>query len=84
MFNDTKPSHSLLINGAIRAGRADADKTRLAKEISSSSSRIAGISEAHILVSIDDLPARFAVEGGRVMPEPGAEKEWFEPASRSA
>ncbi len=32
------------------------------------------------MVVIQDSPARFAVEGGQVLPEPGEEKEW--PARR--
>jgi phenylpyruvate tautomerase PptA (4-oxalocrotonate tautomerase family) len=81
VFTDASPSRPLLIDGRIRAGRADADKTRLAAEISASSSRIAGIPEARILVSIHDRPARFVVEGGRVMPEPGAEDDWLAAAT---
>jgi phenylpyruvate tautomerase PptA (4-oxalocrotonate tautomerase family) len=77
VFTDSSPSEPLLITGVIRAGRADADKVRLAKDISSNSSRIAGIPEARILVNIADRPARFAVEGGRVLPEPGAEDDWL-------
>ena len=78
VFTDSSPSEPLLISGVIRAGRADADKVRLAKDISSSSSRIAGIPEARILVIIEESPARFAVEGGRVLPEPGAEDDWLD------
>ena len=81
VFTDSSPSQPLLINGIIRAGRADADKVRLANDISASSSRIAGIPEARILVSIADRPARFAVEGGRVLPEPGAEDDWLAQAT---
>jgi phenylpyruvate tautomerase PptA (4-oxalocrotonate tautomerase family) len=80
VFTDATPSQPLLITGVIRAGRADTDKMRLAADISSSSSRIAGIPEERILVNIADRPARFAVEGGRVMPEPGAEDDWLEGA----
>jgi phenylpyruvate tautomerase PptA (4-oxalocrotonate tautomerase family) len=80
VFTDATPSQPLLITGVIRAGRADADKMRLAADISSSSSRITGIPEERILVNITDRPARFAVEGGRVMPEPGAEDDWLEGA----
>jgi phenylpyruvate tautomerase PptA (4-oxalocrotonate tautomerase family) len=50
VFTDSCPSQPLLITGVIRAGRADADKVRLARDISSSSSRIAGIPEARIRV----------------------------------
>jgi phenylpyruvate tautomerase PptA (4-oxalocrotonate tautomerase family) len=81
VFTDSSPSQPLLINGIIRAGRADADKVRLANDISASSSRIAGIPESRILVSIADRPARFAVEGGRVLPEPGAEDDWLAQAT---
>jgi phenylpyruvate tautomerase PptA (4-oxalocrotonate tautomerase family) len=81
VFTDSSPSEPLLVTGVIRAGRADADKVRLAKDISSNSSRIAGIPEARILVNIADRPARFAVEGGRVLPEPGAEDDWLAQAT---
>jgi phenylpyruvate tautomerase PptA (4-oxalocrotonate tautomerase family) len=50
VFTDSCPSQPLLITGVIRAGRADADKVRLARDISSGSSRIAGIPEARIRV----------------------------------
>jgi phenylpyruvate tautomerase PptA (4-oxalocrotonate tautomerase family) len=81
VFTDSSPSQPLLITGVIRAGRADADKVRLATDISSSSSRIADIPQARILVNIADRPARFVVEGGRVMPEPGAEDAWLAEAT---
>ena len=81
VFTDSRPSQPLLITGVIRAGRADADKVRLATDISSSSSRIADIPQARILVNIADRPARFVVEGGRVMPEPGAEDAWLAEAT---
>ena len=77
VFTDSSPSQPLLINGLIRAGRADADKVRLAKDISASSSRIAGIPEARILVSLQEFQARFAVEYGRALPEPDAEDDWL-------
>ena len=81
IFIDSSPSHALLINGVIRAGRTDQQKTRLALDISSSSSRIAGIPDARVNVSIMDIPARFIVEGGRVLPEPGAEDAWLKAAA---
>jgi hypothetical protein len=40
-------------------------------------SRVTLIPDRYMLVNIADRPARFAVEGGRVMPEPGAEDEWL-------
>jgi phenylpyruvate tautomerase PptA (4-oxalocrotonate tautomerase family) len=81
VFTDASPSRPLLITGVIRAGRADTEKVRLATDISTSSSRITGIPQARILVNIADRPARFAVEGGRIMPEPGAEDDWLAEAT---
>jgi phenylpyruvate tautomerase PptA (4-oxalocrotonate tautomerase family) len=81
VFTDASPSQPLLITGVIRAGRADTEKVRLATDISTSSSRITGIPQARILVNIADRPARFAVEGGRIMPEPGAEDDWLAEAT---
>ena len=39
--------------------------------------RITGVGESHVMVVIQDSPARSAVEGGRVLPEPAEEKEWL-------
>jgi phenylpyruvate tautomerase PptA (4-oxalocrotonate tautomerase family) len=78
---DATPSQPMLITGWIRAGRAASEKTRLAKDISASCSRVTRIPEARMLVIIQDSPARFAVEGGRVLPEPGAEDDWLDEAA---
>ena len=81
VFTDATPSQPMLITGLTRAGRADSEKTRLAKDISASCSRVTRIPEARILVTIQDSPARFAVEGGRVLAEPGAEDDWLDEAA---
>jgi phenylpyruvate tautomerase PptA (4-oxalocrotonate tautomerase family) len=78
VFSGATPSQPMLITGLTRAGRADSDKTRLAKDISASCSRVTRIPEARILVTIQDSPARAAVERGRVLPEPGAEDAWLD------
>ena len=78
VFSGATPSQPMLITGLTRAGRADSDKTRLAKDISASCSRVTRIPEARILVTIQDSPARSAVERGRVLPEPGAEDAWLD------
>jgi hypothetical protein len=50
---------------------------RLATEIAAAVSRIANVAADRVLVMIQSSPARFAVEGGRVLPEPGQEQAWF-------
>ncbi|MEU6341026.1 tautomerase family protein [Streptomyces sp. NPDC046977] len=77
VFTDAAPSRPLLIEATTRAGHADAEKTRLAREISAAGSRLTGVPESHILVIIKDSPARFAAEGGRILPEPGDEGDWI-------
>jgi phenylpyruvate tautomerase PptA (4-oxalocrotonate tautomerase family) len=78
IFTDARPSDHLLVAGLTRGGRADAEKQRLAVDISAASSRVTGIPEDRILVTIAEVPARFAVEGGRILPEPGMEGDWMD------
>ncbi|MFJ4470843.1 tautomerase family protein [Streptomyces sp. NPDC089424] len=40
--------------------------------------RIADVDPSHVLVVIQDSPARSAVEDGRLLPEPGEEQEWLQ------
>ena len=83
VFTGATPSQPILITGLTRGGRSDVDKTRLAKDISANCSRVTGIPEARILVGIQDIPARFWVEYGRVLPEPGTEDDWLDEAAAS-
>ncbi|MET8953769.1 tautomerase family protein [Streptomyces sp. NPDC004393] len=72
-----EPGAPLLIGGWVRRGHPQEETTRLALELSAAASRVTGIPEQRILVVIQDGPARSAVEGGHVLPEPGQEKEWL-------
>jgi hypothetical protein len=38
---------------------------------------LAGVPAERILVVFESSPASFAVEGGRVLPEPGEEQAWI-------
>jgi hypothetical protein len=38
---------------------------------------VTGIPADRVLVVIQNSPAHFAIEGGRVLPEPGEEQAWF-------
>jgi phenylpyruvate tautomerase PptA (4-oxalocrotonate tautomerase family) len=69
-----EPGAPLLIGGWVRRGHLQEETTRLALELSAAASRI---TEHRILVVIQDSPARFAVEAGQVLPDPGQEKEWL-------
>ncbi|WP_431967343.1 tautomerase family protein [Actinacidiphila sp. bgisy160] len=72
-----EPGAPLLITGWARRGHPQEETTRLALELSAAASRVTGIAERRVLVVIQDSPARSAVEGGHVLPDPGHEKEWL-------
>ena len=77
VFAGGVPGTPLIRTGWARRGHPQEDTTRLALELSSAAVRITGVEERHVMVVIQDSPARSAVEGGQVLPEPGEEKEWL-------
>jgi phenylpyruvate tautomerase PptA (4-oxalocrotonate tautomerase family) len=77
VYTDGVPANPVLVNGWVRQGHPEAETTRLTTEIAAAVSRIVNIAADRVLVVIQPSPARFAVEGGRVLPEPGQEQEWF-------
>lgn len=77
VFVGGEPGRPLIISGWARRGHPQEAVTRLATEVASAAARIAGMDERHVIVVIEDSPAQSAVEGGRVLPEPGHEAEWL-------
>jgi phenylpyruvate tautomerase PptA (4-oxalocrotonate tautomerase family) len=77
VYTDGVPASPVLVSGWVRAGHPEAETTRLAQEIADAVTRITGVAAERVLVVIQSSPARFAVEGGRVLPEPGEEHAWF-------
>jgi phenylpyruvate tautomerase PptA (4-oxalocrotonate tautomerase family) len=77
LYSDSLPAVSLLINGWVRRGHPAAETTRLALEIAQASSRITELPARNVLVVIQSSPASAAIEGGRVLPEPGQEAAWI-------
>ena len=77
LYTDGEPASPVLVSGWVREGHPDAEKTRLVTEIATAVTRITAIPAERVLVVIQSSPARFAVEGGRVLPEPGQEQTWL-------
>jgi phenylpyruvate tautomerase PptA (4-oxalocrotonate tautomerase family) len=77
VYTDGVPANPVLVSGWVRAGHPEAETTRLATEIAAAVSRIANVAVDRVLVVIQSSPARSAVEGGRVLPEPGQEQAWI-------
>ena len=78
IYTDGRPAVPVLVSGWVRAGHPDADTTRLATEISTAATRVTGISAERVIVVFTSSPAHYAVEGGRVLPEPGQEQAWID------
>ncbi|MFD3586136.1 tautomerase family protein [Streptomyces sp. NPDC058683] len=76
VFVGGTPGTPLLVNGWVRRGHPQESTSRLALELAAAVSRIAQVDPETVLVVIQDSPARSAVEGGRLLPEPGRESEW--------
>ena len=77
VYTDGRPAAPVLVSGWVRAGHPEADITRLATEIAAAITRLAGVPAERVLVVFESSPAHFAVEGGRVLPEPGEEQAWI-------
>ena len=71
------PASPVLINGWVRTGHPEAERTELVTQIAAAASRVTDIPADRVLVVIQDSPAQFAVEGGRVLPKPGEEQAWL-------
>jgi phenylpyruvate tautomerase PptA (4-oxalocrotonate tautomerase family) len=77
LYTDGVPANPVLVSGWVRAGHPEEDTTRLATEIATAVSRICDMDAKRVLVVIQSSPAHSAVEGGRVLPEPGHEQTWL-------
>jgi phenylpyruvate tautomerase PptA (4-oxalocrotonate tautomerase family) len=77
VYTDGVPAGPVLVSGWIREGHPKVEVTRLATEIASAVTRITSVPAERVLVVFQSSPASFAVEGGRVLPEPGEEATWI-------
>jgi phenylpyruvate tautomerase PptA (4-oxalocrotonate tautomerase family) len=72
-----EPSSDTIITGHIRAGRSDADKQRLLREVAGAAADTAGRPLDTIAVFIRDVPAKYILESGAIVPELGEEDAWL-------
>jgi phenylpyruvate tautomerase PptA (4-oxalocrotonate tautomerase family) len=78
-----EPSSDTIITGHIRAGRSDADKQRLLREIAGAAAAITGRPLDTIAVLIRDVPPKYILERGEIAPELGEEDAWLATHERS-
>src|ERR1700754_2434302 len=77
IYTDGVPANPVLVNGWVRSGHPTDKTTLLATEIAAAVSRIVNIDSDRVMMVIQNSPASGAVEGGRVLPEPGQEQAWL-------
>ena len=77
IYTDGVPANPVLVNSWVRSGHPLDETTRLATEIAAAVSRIANVEPERVMMVIQNSPASGAVEGGRVLPEPGQEQAWI-------
>ena len=66
-----------LVFGSIRSGRTDEQKRQLVADMTDSIAAILGLPRSEVMVATVDLPARWVMEGGEILPEPGEEADWL-------
>ncbi len=63
--------------GSIRSGRTDEQKARIVSELTDFIAGVLGRNANEIGVVTVDVPAKWNMEGGELLPEPGEEAEWL-------
>ncbi len=66
-----------VVLGSIRAGRTPEQKEQLISEMRSAIASILGRAADEVQVATVEVPARWVMEGGHILPEPGEEEEWL-------
>ena len=64
--------------GTIRWGRTDEQKAEIVSELRGSVATALGCAESEVGVVTVDIPSKWNMEGGSLLPEPGEEEAWLE------
>ncbi len=71
------PGKSAFVLGSIRAGRTDAQKAQIVSELTDVVAEVLGAERNAVGVATVDVPSKWNMEGGELLPEPGEEAEWL-------
>ncbi len=80
VFSDGIPirgNKSLYIHANVRAGRADQAIEKLCETLTNKCAEILQVTTDKIHINLLEIDAKWAMEGGYVMPGPGEEEEWM-------
>jgi phenylpyruvate tautomerase PptA (4-oxalocrotonate tautomerase family) len=64
--------------GSIRWGRSDDQKAQIVAELGDVLADVLGCERAEVAVATVDVPSKWIMEGGELLPEPGEEAAWLE------
>lgn len=77
-FNENAEGEAIHLQGNIRHGRTEDQKTDMRGQMKHAIMTRAGLSEDGVTVATNDVPASWVMEGGDILPEPGEEDAWME------
>lgn len=82
-FEETSPDELpegkvAFVLGSIRWGRTDDQKARIVSELSDVVANVLGRELDEVGVATVDVPSKWNMEGGELLPEPGEEADWLE------
>lgn len=86
IFSDGIPitgNKSLYIHANVRLGRAQNQIDRLCETLTRECAKILQVKEDKIHINLLEIPGKWAMEGGHVMPDPGEEDEWMEKVTKA-
>lgn len=73
----------LYIHANVRAGRKQAAIEKLNKTLITQSAKILQIEANKVYLNLIEIQAKWVMEGGFVMPEPGEEEEWMKKVTKT-
>ena len=71
------PGKAAFVLGSIRWGRTDEQKATIRQDLTEAIADTLGCDAAEVGVMTADVPSKWNMEGGEVMPEPGEEEAWL-------
>lgn len=74
---DDAPKGRCQLYGSIRSGRTDDTKQRLVGGMRRTTAEILGLDYDEVVMSTRDVDAKWVMEGGELLPEPGEEAAWL-------
>lgn len=77
-FKNDAPASPLLVSGTIREGRDYEQKAKMLQDFSDLFKAQTDVTDHDLIVALEDIPAKNAMEGGHIMPNVGEEQEWLE------